>query len=276
MAALASLTFGVSIVLSQVGPKLTIGTPLDGACCPPGSEVVWDQGPDGTQQGFASQNFEAAFNSFDIQVFMDFETDRDWRIETVSSAAFRGGSGCGSPCTRDVVGQIWSDVPWNGGQIILSSVAGHDCIEESGEICVDFGGQALPAGRYYFSIFLDRDFGLTGQTFLYGRRAVGDHDLHYNPGLGFGLCYGIWCETQDGGGVMYDVNFVMTGSPDGGCDPCDTDCDGAVSAFDIEPFVDLLVNPAATPCAPCAGDANGDGRVDAFDIEPFVTCLVGP
>ncbi len=60
--------------------------------------------------------------------------------------------------------------------------------------------------------------------------------------------------------------------PGGGCDPCDTNCDGTVDAFDIEPFIDLLLG-GPRPCAPCAGDANGDGTVDAFDIEPFIECL---
>ncbi len=61
----------------------------------------------------------------------------------------------------------------------------------------------------------------------------------------------------------------------GGCDPCDANCDGVVDAFDIEPFISLLVGPG-TPCSSCAADTNGDGAVDAFDIEPFINCLVGP
>jgi hypothetical protein len=60
------------------------------------------------------------------------------------------------------------------------------------------------------------------------------------------------------------------------CAACDANCDSAVDAFDIEPFIALLVGPSPTPCAPCAGDANGDGVVDAFDIEPFVNCIAGP
>jgi hypothetical protein len=62
----------------------------------------------------------------------------------------------------------------------------------------------------------------------------------------------------------------------GGCNPCDTNCDGTVDAFDIEPFIDLLVSPTPSPCSSCAADVNQDGVVDAFDIEPFIACLVGP
>ena len=60
------------------------------------------------------------------------------------------------------------------------------------------------------------------------------------------------------------------------CDPCDVNCDGDVNAFDIEPFLDLLFDPRATPCNTCTGDANADGTFDAFDIEGFLICLFGP
>ncbi len=77
-----------------------------------------------------------------------------------------------------------------------------------------------------------------------------------------------------GGYVMMD-DLEYTADSGGGCDPCDVNCDGAVDAFDIEPFIDILVN--MTPgCSSCAADTNEDGTVDAFDIEPFIECLVGP
>jgi hypothetical protein len=60
---------------------------------------------------------------------------------------------------------------------------------------------------------------------------------------------------------------------EGGCDPCDMICDGAINAFDIEPFLDLLFGPNPTPCCANTGDVNCDGVVNAFDIEPFLNCL---
>ncbi len=60
----------------------------------------------------------------------------------------------------------------------------------------------------------------------------------------------------------------------GDCDqPCDMDCDGAVNALDIEPFLDLLFGPKPKPCNTCTGDTNGDGMINALDIEPFLECL---
>jgi hypothetical protein len=58
------------------------------------------------------------------------------------------------------------------------------------------------------------------------------------------------------------------------CDPCDTNCDGVIDAFDIEPFINVLLGGMG--CASCTGDVNGDSVIDAFDIEPFINCLVGP
>ncbi len=57
-------------------------------------------------------------------------------------------------------------------------------------------------------------------------------------------------------------------------------CDGAVNAFDIDPFVLALTDPtayaAAFPdCDYLLADINGDGAVNASDIDPFVALLVG-
>ncbi len=50
--------------------------------------------------------------------------------------------------------------------------------------------------------------------------------------------------------------------------PCDVNCDGPVNALDIEPFLDLLFDPSAAACSPCAGDVNGDGVfADSFDTQ---------
>lgn len=58
----------------------------------------------------------------------------------------------------------------------------------------------------------------------------------------------------------------------------DLNCDGFVNAFDIDPFVLALTDPAgygaAHPdCDRLHADCNCDGAVTAFDIDPFVACL---
>lgn len=80
-----------------------------------------------------------------------------------------------------------------------------------------------------------------------------------------------WLSTTDLARQLFDqaVDWAIGPPP---CDPCDMNCDGEISAFDIEPFLDLLFN-SATPCDTCSGDVNGDDNIDAFDIEPFLHCL---
>ena len=61
----------------------------------------------------------------------------------------------------------------------------------------------------------------------------------------------------------------------------DLNCSGTVDAFDIDPFVLALTDPAgyaaAYPdCDRMLADCNEDGTVDSFDIDPFVDLLVGP
>ena len=61
----------------------------------------------------------------------------------------------------------------------------------------------------------------------------------------------------------------------------DLNCDGAINAFDIEPFLVALFEPGEYPgrfpnCDIELADINADGRVDAFDIEPLLDLLFGP
>ncbi len=78
-----------------------------------------------------------------------------------------------------------------------------------------------------------------------------------------------------------DTSGSLTFDVGSGATPGDTNCDGAVDAFDIEPFILALTDPngyaARFPnCSVSSADVNGDGAVDAFDIEPFIALLVGP
>lgn len=69
-------------------------------------------------------------------------------------------------------------------------------------------------------------------------------------------------------------------TPPAACEPCDLNCDGAVDAGDIQPFIGRLFDDA-DPCCGVrgerghSGDANRDGSVDAGDIQAFIDCLFG-
>ena len=58
----------------------------------------------------------------------------------------------------------------------------------------------------------------------------------------------------------------------------DTNCDGAVNPFDIDPFILALTAPAAYQsafpnCNILSADCNADGLVNPFDIDPFIALL---
>jgi|GEM_PF-2567988 len=62
--------------------------------------------------------------------------------------------------------------------------------------------------------------------------------------------------------------------------PGDLNCDGMVNAFDIDPFVLALTDPAGyvniyPDCDIANADINDDGTVNSFDIDPFVELLTG-
>jgi hypothetical protein len=107
-----------------------------------------------------------------------------------------------------------------------------------------------------------------------------------------GDCGEINSVAIDAGGVLHVAYYAGDGSTQSGhiryarsltpVTPTagDLNCDGAVNAFDIDPFVLALTSPdayaAAFPaCDYMLADVNGDGAVNAFDIDPFVNLLTG-
>ncbi len=112
-------------------------------------------------------------------------------------------------------------------------------------------------------------------------------------------CDGIYCWPADGACCLADQSCIMTleyycadmgGIPYEPGTPCaeahcvhgpgDLNCDGVLTAFDIDPFVLALTDragyEAAYPgCDYMLADINRDGTVNAFDIDPFVACLTG-
>ncbi len=60
----------------------------------------------------------------------------------------------------------------------------------------------------------------------------------------------------------------------------DTNCDGRIDFFDIDPFLLALFDApgyatAYPDCWMITADINRDGLVDSFDIDPLVNCLFG-
>jgi hypothetical protein len=90
-------------------------------------------------------------------------------------------------------------------------------------------------------------------------------------------CTGATC-TVVSSGACTGIFFGPGTTCPGFC-PGDTNCDGSIDFFDIDPFLLALFDPtgysAAYPaCAPLGtADVNNDGNVDFFDIDPFLNVL---
>lgn len=55
----------------------------------------------------------------------------------------------------------------------------------------------------------------------------------------------------------------------------DVNCDGAIDADDVPPFVAVLLkSPEADTCDPARADVSGDGAMDGEDIQQFVELLM--
>ncbi|MBL8878677.1 MAG: hypothetical protein JNG88_06105, partial [Phycisphaerales bacterium] len=77
-------------------------------------------------------------------------------------------------------------------------------------------------------------------------------------------------------GAVYSQVVTLTILPS----PADMNCDAEINNFDIDPFVQALIDrdvyAAQFPeCNIQNGDVNGDGFVNNFDIDPFVAALIG-
>jgi hypothetical protein len=131
----------------------------------------------------------------------------------------------------------------------------------------------------YYALSSDRgetwqEHRLTPQPYTYGSGFIGDY-------LGLAAAgdrvYAAYPYATIGTDLDLYVSTVVVTPAGAG----DLNCDGAVDAFDIDPFVRALTDPAgyaaAYPhCAVGLADVNDDGAVDAFDIDPFVALLTGP
>ena len=138
-----------------------------------------------------------------------------------------------------------------------------------------------------------------GQDRIYGARVDTNGDLVWDPTIltvsdtpsgksrlnvaagPVGEAFVAWSDDR---GDDQDI-YAQVVCPDGTMGGCgvttgDLNCDGLVNAFDIDPFVLALSDPAAytaafPECDINHADINNDGLVNSFDIDPFVLLLTG-
>jgi uncharacterized membrane protein len=135
----------------------------------------------------------------------------------------------------------------------------------------DFNASGQIVGVYFDPAFLAHGFLLDGGLW---------HSFDY-PGEQFTYPHGINDQGQIVGsyGPGWDGSRGFIAQIRRCLGPADSNCDGAVNSFDIDPFVQALTSPTAWESEYscdflCANDVDCDGAVNVFDIDPFVQCLI--
>jgi hypothetical protein len=240
-----------------------------------------------------------------LAVFLDdnFEADNGWTIwsdPSVTTGAWQRAvpAGSGQP------GAPLADFDGSGRCYVTDNRVGSYDLDGGPTILTsppfDFSGSTDPVIRYARWIYCDdltppaQDFldvqlsNDDGQTWVTAEHVTGqggwvEHELHVldyvtltaNVRLRFSVSDNPNnSQTEAGVDSVYISDLWCPAGP-----PCDLNCDGQKNAFDIDPFVLALTDPAgymaAYPdCDWMKADQNGDGRVDVFDIDPFVDCLL--
>jgi hypothetical protein len=163
-----------------------------------------------TTTGSIAQDFGPYMpDTYDIWVVSEFETTVDYFLYDVVSQGrtthLQGADGEGANF------DIYDDVPWDGGSIVLSATGGYETLGSANTIGADFGGQVLPAGSYYLVFQGVRDFLMTGGNSVIYHTTLGDFDdWQWNPGGAHGFVSQPITDPDDN---PMDVNWQLAADP---------------------------------------------------------------
>jgi hypothetical protein len=157
----------------------------------------------------AAQDYEPAYDDYDISPFDDSTTTMGYYIDTLTVY----GTGGDYSKTTEAVGQIWNLLPGTAGaMVVMSSVAGVE--DATHTLTIDFGNQFLAAGNYWITAWVDRPFGNGGGDYYANARlpVAGSELYFYNPGNGYG--HGTNPVPFSGTvGEQRDLEFTLEGNP---------------------------------------------------------------
>ncbi len=229
-----------------------------------------------------AQDFESAFDVYDIFLIEDIEPQADAALGMFRSLAVPTGDPDGA---EDFIVRIFEN---NGtglpgedtytGNLVMTSIPGAGFWDGEDEFVTDFGGQCLPAGSYFIVWIVRMDFVCCGQVFFWdqaGEPPVGgglpDNAWHWNPGGGYNFGTHSPIEDPSNGFARTGVNYLLFGEPANCSNPCagpncpaDLDFDGDADTDDFFLFLDLF--SAGDPCA----DLDQNGIVDADDFFAYL------
>lgn len=172
-----------------------------------------------------------------------------------AAASFSVPVGAGTPIFN--IG--FHDVPYHSGEVYTdddwsAAVSGGEIRWQTDEYALNPNANALRWGTLYNFRFIS---------------TAPPHDATVTVGL-----------FRPGIGTTLSIVASAPMAICGGALRGDANCDGSVDNFDIDPFVEALVNNAAYLANAewcgnnCNVDVDRDGSLTNFDIDPFVTCLI--
>jgi hypothetical protein len=143
---------------------------------------------DGSSSGAVAQNFgSTGLTAYSSYEFDDFTTTINYNVTTLTVPGVELGT---ASANTAVTGEIWNGLPGSGGgSIVMTSTHGKE--KANGALAINFGSQLLPAGSYWITAFVTRNFSSGGQWFwdrtLEHGHYHGSQEQFYNPGGGFGF-----------------------------------------------------------------------------------------
>ena len=173
------------------------------------TRILYEQ-MDPESTGWASQDFEAAYDIYDCQGADDFSvpTGVTWQVDAVTAI----GSGAPGPFNLANV-YFYQDAGGMPAATAYLSFMGLTATDNAGVLTVAIpGGATLPAGDYWFSIQDAAPFGVSGQWF-WTKNLVQNNTMAYwqNPANGFGTGATTWTDVQTAFGETKDFCFSLEG-----------------------------------------------------------------
>ena len=228
--------------------------------------------------GAKAQDFESAFDSYDIFIIEDIETVEATNLGEFRSVAFGTGNPFGA---EDFIVRVFQDnatgLPGEDsytGDLVMSSIDGAGHWDGQDEFVTEFGGQCLEPGRYFLVWHTRMDFLCCGQSFFLmqaGAPTIGggapDNAFQWNPGGAFGATH--FPVIDPDRNEQTGVNYLLFGTPSN-CSCSNPDCaadldfDNDADSDDFFLFLDLF--STQDTCA----DIDLDGDLDADDFFAYL------
>lgn len=196
--------------LTAMSPSAAEAVPVDPPVNP--DAVLWDQPPSTANTNtYANQDFEAAFDAYDIFVADDFTNANGWNLTNIYVPGGSWNPGNGLTCANSLNWRIYNDyngtpgdpygtgafwslsLPPSSPEVVLTAGAGGQLTNVMLNLPAPV---VLPPGHWWLVFYAQADFSTCGQ---YGRvladTANGYAGQVINPGGGFGFP-GFWESIQ--------------------------------------------------------------------------------